>query len=129
MVRLEGDGSTAPEAGRQDLESGTLGTEMRRDGASEGGDLGGAEEERSVDHVVEGNDGSFGVRNLVVFVMDACYSGWVSGVQELSSPHGGYGWGGGTSCYFAEGGHELDEACGVGHGVIEAEGEDETTAA
>lgn len=64
---------------------------MVRKWTTEGGDLGGAEEERAMNHAFvwhRHEDGVFGKGHLLVFVMDACDSWWVSRGQKLPMPFG-----------------------------------------
>ena len=85
-VGAEGDGTTAPQGGGEDLEGGAA-AEVWREVVAEGGELVGAEEEGAVVHLVEGYDGVFGVGDFIVLMVRAGHMRGVSSVEKLSPPH------------------------------------------
>ena len=126
-VRAEGDGAAAPEAGGEELEGGA-GAEVGREEAAEGGELGGAEEEGAMFHVIEGDDGAFGVGHFVVLVVRARHARRVSSIEKLPAPHGWNRRGGGATRHLPHCAHELDEASRVAHGMVQPQPKDEASA-
>ena len=118
QVEEEGDGTAAPEGGDEDLEGGAA-AEVWREVAAEGGELVGAEEEGAVVHLVEGDDGVFGVDDFVVLVVHAGHVRGVSSVENLPPPHRRNRRRMGSTCHLSHGGHELDQPRRVGHGVVQ----------
>ena len=116
-VGAEGDGATAPEGGGEDLEGGAA-AEVWREVATEGGELVGAEE-GAVVHLVEGDDGVFGVDDFVVLVVHAGHVRWVSSVEKLPPPHRRNRRCVGSTRHLSHGGHELDQPRRVSHGVVQ----------
>lgn len=96
--------------------------------AAEGGDVGGAEEKRTVHHVVEWDYSSFGVGYDVVLAVNARDTRWFACAQSVSFPYWCNGRSFSPTSELADCRHELDKPCGVAHGVVEPKGEDKPAA-
>lgn len=113
-----------PHAGGDELEFGAV-LEVRRQAAAEGGDLGGAEEE--VPHYAVVRDGSsLGVMHDAVLRVSERDTWRVTSTEDMSLPNRQDREAFGALGELTYGREELENSGTVAHGVVVAEGEDES---
>lgn len=101
---------------------------MRWQQSTDGGHLGGAEEEGTMDHVLQGDGGTLGVGDFIVLAVYACNTRWIPCAEEVALPHGRDRWGMCTISHFSHRHQEMDQPSAIGNGVVKAHGEDESAA-